>query len=146
MTSLAAFILGSKTITSALGDVTLTEGTSASGQSQAFWDGLLGLNALTVVADLKTVAASGTTAQLTVDTMLGSNGLWIPIMRFDFATTQLTKWMTAVRAAQASSATIASLSADTAINLLGQAFRSRLTTTGIYPAGTLLTITAQPSI
>jgi hypothetical protein len=146
MTSLSPFLLCAKTITAPLSDVQVTEGTDENGDAQSFWDGLDALNALTVVADFKVSGATSQTAVLSIDTRLSSGGIWIPVLRFDFGAAQLTKWMTIVRAAQASAQTIATLSADTAIHLLGNAFRARLTTTGTYPNGTLLDVRAQPAI
>lgn len=141
--NLNPFLLGSRTITAALSDVALTEGTSAAGASQAFWDRLAGINGLTLVAAF-TYGSGGTTAVVTVDTALGSGGVWTPVARFDFATASATKLLLLSRTALAAAASLSALSADTSINLLGDRFRARLTTTGTYAGNTLLDLRAQP--
>jgi hypothetical protein len=141
--NLAAFQLGSRTITTALSDVIITEGTSATNVSRAFWDRLAGINGLTLIAAF-TYGSSGTTAVVTVDTALGAGGVWTPVARFDFATTTLTKQLVLSRTGIASAASLSTPSADAAINLLGDRFRARLTTTGTYAGGTLIDLRAQP--
>ena len=145
MADLSALLLGSRTITAVLSDVVLTEGTSAANVAQAFWDGLEGINALTVDADFRYVSG-GTTAILTVDTAQGAGGVWRPVMRFDFAQTAVVKWMTIVRAGQVTAATLVTPpAAEGAINFLGDRFRARLTTTGVYSGGTLIDVRATPA-
>jgi len=140
--NLAPFLLGSRTITVAVSDVTLTEGTSAANVAQAFWDRLAGINGLTLVAAF-TYGSGGTTAVVTVDTALGAGGVWTPVARFDFATASATKQLVLSRTGIAAAASAAP-GADAAINLLGDRFRARLTTTGTYAGGTLLDLRAQP--
>lgn len=145
MTSLAAFVLGTKSpITAALTDAIITDGVSSGGVSQAFWSGFDGINALTVEADFGWVSG-GTTAILRIDTAQGSGAPWRNVMRFDFAGAVLVKEMTIVRAAILAPVTIADLNAESAINYLGDRFRARLTTTGTYAGGTLITVRAMPS-
>jgi hypothetical protein len=141
--NLAAFLLGSRTITAALSDVTITEGVSAANVAQGFWDRLAGINGLTLVAKF-TWGSGGTSAVVTVDTALGSGGVWIPVARFDFATTSATKQLVLSRTGIASAATLTTPSADASINLLGDRFRARLTTVGTYAGDTLLDLRAQP--
>jgi hypothetical protein len=145
MTSFGAFILGSKSpITAALTDAIITDGVSAAGVAQAFWDGFDGINALTVEADFGWVSG-GTTAIVRIDTAQGSGAPWRNVMRFDFATAVLVKEMTIVRAAIVAPVALADLGAEGAINYLGDRFRARLTTTGIYSGGALITVRATPS-
>lgn len=141
--NLNAFLLGSRTITTALSDVIITEGTSAANVAQGFWDRLAGINALTLLAAF-TYGSGGSTAVVTVDTAFGAGGVWIPIARFDFATASLTSQFVPSRTAIVAAATIVAPTANTAINLLGDRFRARLTTTGTYGGGTLLDLRAQP--
>lgn len=141
--NLNPFLLGSRTITAPLSDVTLTEGTSAANVAQAFWDRLAGINALTLVASF-TYGSGGTTAVVLVDTALAAGGIWIPVARFDFATASLTKQLVLSRTAIAAAASLSAPSADTSINLLGDRFRARLTTTGTYAANTIIDLRAQP--
>lgn len=140
--NLNAFILGSRTITAALSDAVITEGTSSAGQSQAFWDRLAGINALTIEAAF-TYGSAGTTAILRIDTALGSGAVWRNIARIDFATASLVRAFTISRTALALS-TIADLSSESMVNFLGDRFRARLTTTGIYAGNTLIDVRAQP--
>jgi len=147
MTSLAAFVLGSKSpITAALTDSIITDnGVSAADVQQPFWDGFEGVNALTVEADFAWVSG-GTTAILRIDTAMGANNApWRNVMRFDFATAVLVKQMTIIRAAVVAPVALADLGAEGAINYLGDRFRARLTTTGTYGGGTLITVRAMPS-
>jgi hypothetical protein len=140
--NLNAMILGSRTITAALTDVVLTEGTSAAGSSQAFWDRFAGINALSVEA-LFTYGSGGTTAILRIDTALGSGGVWRNIARIDFATASLVRAFTISRTALPLT-TIAELGSESLVNFLGDRFRARLTTTGTYAGNTLLDVRAQP--
>lgn len=140
--NLAAVVLGTRTITTALSDVVLTEGTSAAGVSQAFWDRCAGINALTIEAAF-TYGSGGTTAILRIDTALGSGGVWRNIARIDFATATLVRAFTISRSALAVT-TLAELGSESIVNVLGDRFRARLTTTGTYAGGTLLDVRAQP--
>lgn len=146
MTSLLPFILGTQSpITAAQTDFVITSGFSAAAVAQPFWDGFGGVNALTVEADFAWVAG-GTTAILRIDTAMGaSNAPWRNVIRFDFAGAALAKAMTIVRAAVVAPVTLADLGAEGAINYLGDRFRARLTTTGIYSGGTLITVRAMPA-
>ena len=141
--NLNALLLGSRVITAALGDVVITEGVSSANVAQALWDRLAGINALSLIAAF-TYGSGGTTAVVTVDTALGAGGVWIPVARFDFAQASATKQLVLSRSAIAAAATLSALSADSSINLIGDRFRTRLTTTGIYAGGTLLDLRAQP--
>lgn len=140
--NLNPFILGSRAITAALTDVTITEGTSSAGASQAFWDRFAGINALTIEAAF-TYGSAGTTAILRIDTAVGSGGVWRNIARIDFATTTLVRAFTISRTALAVT-TLAELGSESLVNFLGDRFRARLTTTGTYAGGTLLDVRAQP--
>lgn len=139
----SAFILGSQSpIGAAVTDLVITAGASAAGVGQAFWDGFEGINALTVEADFGWVAG-GTTAILRIDTAQGaSNAPWRNVMRFDFATAVLVKQMTIVRAAVVAPVALADLGSEGAINYLGDRFRARLTTTGTYTGGAIITARA----
>ncbi len=141
--NLNPFLLGTRTITTALSDVVITEGISAANVAQGFWDKLAGINALTLVAAF-TFVSGGTTAVVSVDTALGAGGIWIPVARFDFATASATKQLVLKLTGIASAASLSAPGADASINLIGDRVRARLTTTGTYGGGTLLDLRAQP--
>jgi hypothetical protein len=140
--SLNAFILGTRSpITAALTDTIITDGVSSGGAAQAFWSGFDGINALTVEADFAWVSGAAA-AILRIDTAHGSGAPWRNVMRFDFAAAVLVREMTIIRGAVLTPVTLADLAAEGAINYLGDRFRARLTTTGTYSGGTLITVRA----
>jgi hypothetical protein len=143
MTSLSAFVLGTKSqITAALTDSIITDGVSSGGVAQAFWGGFDGINALTVEADFGW-ASGGTTAILRIDTAQGSGAPWRNVMRFDFAMAVRAVGKTIVRGAVETA--LDDLGAEGLRHYLGDRFRARLTTTGTYAGGTLITVRATPS-
>ena len=144
MANLNPFVLCSRTITAVLSDVLVTEGQSTAGVSQTFWDNFAGVNGLTIVADFDW-GSGGTTAILAVDTAFGSGGDWYPCARFDFAQADAVKHLVISRTGIVAAANlVTALGADEARNLIGDRFRARLTTTGVYAGGTLIDVRAQP--
>jgi hypothetical protein len=139
-------ILGVRTITAALSDVTITEGVSAENVSQTFWDDLEGMSAVTILCEF-TYGGGGTTAAVTVDTALGAGGTWYPIAVFNFTTASDAKTLTpsGMTSRTDSALSLTAPGSNSAIGgFLGDRLRARLTTTGTYSAVTQVNVVAQP--
>lgn len=89
--------------------------------------------------------ADGTSATAVVETQLPSGG-WVPIVSFDFANTAGTKIATlSARTPVTTIYTVAALSANTVKDgILGDSFRTKLTTVGTYTGTTTIAVYIQP--
>ena len=141
MSNFGPYTLCSRSITTALADVTTTEGTSSAGVAQTFIDRFANASAVTLVAAF-TYGSGGTSGYVIIDTALGSGGAWIPVARFDFTTASVTKSFTlSGLTPRIATPTITAPSADTAIDgIIGDRWRARLTTVGTYAGSTVLDV------
>lgn len=90
--------------------------------------------------------SGGTTVKAYLQTSLDGGVNWMDFMAFAFATASARKVMAIQRAAIAAAVTPgdAVLTDDTAINVLGEHIRAKLTTVGTYAGGTQLIINITP--
>lgn len=129
------FDLGSVSITAAVTNLVITNGTSPAGVAQAFLDRFEGIeNALLYVG--MTYGSGGTTAILKVQTTI-NDVEWIDVARFDFATASRSAVANLSALLSKAVTTIAALGAE-GVNdgVLGPKLRAILTTTGTYAGNT----------
>lgn len=134
--------LGDATISTAVTDLVITAGSSASGAAQAFIDRLAGMQSVVLVANFTWGSGGTSVAAIIQSTLDGVQ--WFDIARFDFTTASAAKTATIVRSA-AAAATIASLVlASEGVNAgrLGGKLRAKLTTLGVYSGNTSISIRA----
>ena len=134
--------LGSATITAAVTDSVITEGSSVSGAAQTFIDRLEGMTSLTVWANFD-YGSGGTTCAVVIQTSLDQGQNWIDIIRFDFTTSDRKAHATVGAFAAAAVATLASLSSEGKLDsILGDRIRAKVTSTGTYAGSTNVSVRA----
>ena len=106
-------------------------------------DDLSGALAVTLSARLA-YGSGGTSCYAVVETSLDQGVTWVPIARFDFATSGLQKVMTVSGLTpRIAAATAGSLAADTALDgTLGDRLRATVVSTGTYAGSTVVSVRA----
>ena len=137
--------LGSQAITTALTGSVITDGTSSTGEDQAFIDMLEG--ALSVNLQVRFAYGSGgTTAKVYVQTSLDQGTTWIDVYCATFTTSSAVKVvnLSALTAkTTAATPTDGALTDDTAVDgIIGDRFRVKVTTTGTYAGSTTVSVRA----
>jgi hypothetical protein len=131
--------LGSVTITAALTDEVITEG-SQNGAAVEYIGGLAGMTSLTAWANFD-YGSSGTTVAAIVQTSLDQGTNWIDIIRFDFTTSDRKAHATVGVFAAGAVTTLAALGSEGKLdNVLGDRVRCKVTSTGTYAGNTSLSM------
>ena len=135
--------LGDRTITAAVSDIVITEGTSASGAAQAQIDRLEGMTALTIQAKF-VYGAGGTSVKVDIETSLDQGLSWVPIARLAFTTANAVKVINlSGLTVKTTPATPAPLSDDSCLDgVLGDRIRCRITSVGTYSSNTSISVRA----
>lgn len=142
MDNAGLYNLGDVTITAAVTDEVITEGTSAAGQPQAFIDRLKGMQSVTLQARL-VYGSGGTSIAAVVQTSLDQGATWIDVCRFDFATANSNKVANVSAAAAAAPAAVAALASEGKLDgVLGDRLRTKMTSVGAYAGSTTLSLRA----
>ncbi len=139
------YVLANRTITTALSDVTVTEGVSNGGTSQSFIYNLEGITAATLVAQF-VYGSSGTSVTVAIDTALGSGGAWLQVATFAFTTASAIKALTlSGLTPRLTALTHSAPGNDAALDgILGDRFRCRVTSVGTYAGNTTLDVRISP--
>ncbi len=135
--------LGDEAVTSAVTNLIITDGVSASGVAQAFIDGLDFAAAVTLQANF-TYGSGGTTVKADVETSLDQGVTWVAIARFAFSTASAEKLFNLSGLTPKTTAvTPGTLSDDAVVDgILGDRLRCRITSTGTYAGNTSVSVRA----
>lgn len=137
--------LGDAAITTAVTGSVITDGTSASGEDQAFIDRLTDLTGVTLQVRFA-YGSSGTSAKVYVQTSLDQGTTWVDIYCATFTTSSATKIVNLsgfTAKTTAATPTDGSLSDDTCLDgVLGDRLRAKITTTGTYATNTTVSVRA----
>lgn len=108
-----------------------------SAQAQTAIDGLAGMSAVTLEAELA-YGSGGTSASAVIQTSLDGGTVWLDVARFDFTTASAKKWCVLQGLAAKGVASYSALAAE-GVNdgLLGDRLRAVITTVGTYADTTL---------
>lgn len=133
--------LGDRTITTALTDQVITEG-SLNGTNVAYIGNLAGMVSATLYAEFQ-YGSGGTTCAVIVQTSVNQGDDWIDICRFDFTTANAQKHATVGVFANAAPASLAALASEGKLDhVLGDRLRAKVTSTGTYAGNTSVAIRA----
>lgn len=142
MDNAGLYNLGDATITAAVTDEVITEGTSAAGLPQAFIDRLAGMQSVTLQAKL-VYGSGGTSIAAVVQTSLDQGATWIDVCRFDFTTANSNKVANVSAAGAAAPAAVAALASEGKLDgVLGDRLRTKVTSVGVYAGSTTLSVRA----
>lgn len=142
MNNPGVYNLGDRTITAALTDQVVTEGSAISGAAQSFVDRLYGMKSVSLWVEFD-YGSGGATCIVVVQTSLNQGDDWIDIARFDFATADSKKHANISADPAAAPAAMAALGAEGKLDgILGDRLRAKITSTGTYAGNTSVSVRA----
>lgn len=135
--------LGDSAISAAVTNQVITSSVSAQSVSIAYVDRLEGVTALTFEANF-TYAAGGTTLKVDLETSVDQGLNWLPICRIAFTTASALKVVNVSGLTPKIAAITPAVPADDACTdgILGDRFRVRITSVGVYTGNTLVSTRA----
>lgn len=135
--------LGDQAITTAVTNLTITDGTSTQGVAQSFIDGLDFAAAVTLQANF-TYGSGGTTLKVDIETSLDQGLTWIAIARFAFLLASAEKVVNLSGLTPVSTVYSPTTLSDDSVKdgILGDRFRARITSTGTYAGNTSVSVRA----
>jgi hypothetical protein len=137
--------IGDQAITTALTGSVITDGTSETGEDQAFIDRLDGMSAASIQVRFA-YGSGGTTAKVYVQTSLDQGTTWIDIACAAFTTSSATKLFNLsglTAKTTPANPTDGAMTDDTSLDgVLGDRLRVKVTTTGTYATNTTVAVRA----